>query len=252
MGKWSTTGNLHHLGPGTTLVTGPAANWLIVRDGEAYTLVDCGYPDDRELVDASIAAAGATGLPEAVVVTHAHADHIGTLGRFADAGVPIHCAAAEVPNMTGTSREQIGPRGSLPRALRSWRWAKWCVHAIRTGGLRDVTVAASALTPFDTDVEVLDLPGAMRPVATTGHTSGHTSFLIGDTGVVAAGDAVITGHMTSPVLGAPQMLPAPYHHDPVRAEDTALRLLSGADFGVLAPGHGGPLPVPAGTRLVLH
>ena len=252
MPKWTLDQNLHDLGSGTTLVTGPAANWLIVRDGDAYTLIDCGYPGDRAVLDASLDAAGVTGLPEAIVITHAHGDHIGTLPHFIGAGVPIHLAAAEVPNITGAFREQIGPKESLPRALRSWSWAKWCVHAISVGGLKDHTVSADALTPFTEEVTVLDVPGALRPVATSGHTSGHTSYLIGDSRVLAAGDAVITGHLTAKHSGVPQLLADPFHYDLPTANLTAVRLLADVDFDILAPGHGPKVRVPAGQHLAIH
>ncbi|MGX5359710.1 MBL fold metallo-hydrolase [Kocuria sp. KH4] len=252
MTRWSTADNTHDLGSGTVLVTGPGSNWLILRDGASYTLIDCGYPGDRSLVDASVHAAGATGLPEAVVVTHAHGDHIGTLDRYVAAGVPVHCAAAEVPNLTGTAREQIGPKESLPRAARSPGWAAWCAHALRAGGLKDVTVAESAVVPFGPATAVLDLPGSPRPVATTGHTSGHTAYLIGDTGILAAGDAVVTGHRTTAAHGVPHLLPAPFHHDPAVAGHAARTLLAGTDFDVLAPGHGPQLRVPGGRRPAIH
>ena len=252
MTRWTTAENLYDLGSGTILVTGPAANWLILREGSSCTLIDCGYPGDRTLVDASLRAAGVPGLPDAVVITHAHADHIGTLGRFVAAGVPVHCSAAEVPNMAGTAREQIGPKESLPRAARSWKWLTWSIHAIRVGGLKDVTVDPEALTPFTPDATALDVPGSPRPVATTGHTSGHTSYLIGGTGVLASGDAVITDHMVAEKHGVPQLLADPFHHDLPTASRTAVRLLSDTDFDVLAPGHGPPLRVPAGRRLSIH
>ncbi|MGQ1836845.1 MBL fold metallo-hydrolase [Kocuria turfanensis] len=252
MPRWTTAANTHDLGSGTTLVTGPGSNWLILRDGASYTLIDCGYPGDRSLVDASIHAAGATGLPEAVVVTHAHGDHIGTLDRYIAAGVPVHCAAAEVPNIIGTAREQIGPKESLPRAACSLGWAKWSLHALRAGGLKDVTVEETAVTPFGPATEVLDLPGSPRPVATTGHTSGHTAYLVGHTGILAAGDAVVTGHRTTTADGVPHLLPAPFHHDPTTAENAARTLLSGVDFEVLAPGHGPQVCVPSGRRLAIR
>ncbi|MEX5271107.1 MBL fold metallo-hydrolase [Kocuria sabuli] len=207
MTRWTTAADLHDLGPGTTLVTGPGSNWLVLRDGESCTPIDCGHPNDRDLVDASIEAAGLGGLPGAVLVTHAHGDHIGTLGRYIAAGVPVHISAAEFPDITGTSREQIGPTEPLPRAVLSPGRAKWCLHA-------------------------LDVPGAPRPEATTG----HTSYLIGDTGVLASGDAVVTGRLTSRHVGAPQVLADPFHHDLPEALLTAVRLLSEAEFDVLAPG----------------
>ncbi len=39
---------------------------------------------------------------------------------------------------------------------------------------------------------MLDVPGALRPVLTPGHTHGHTSFHLPDRGIVIAGDALCT------------------------------------------------------------
>ena len=249
--RWTPADNLHDLGAGTTLVTGTGANWAVVRNGDAYTLIDCGYPGDTKMLDDSLEAIGVTGLPDAVVITHAHGDHIGNLPCYLGAGVPVHLAAAEIPNITGAEREQIGPKQSLPRALRSWRWAKWSLHAIRVGGLKDHTVPADGLTPFGAGTKVLDVPGALRPVMSTGHTSGHASYLVGDTGVLLSGDAVVTGHMVSPVKDVPQLLADPYHADVHAAHRTAEILLDSNSFDVLAPGHGDPIRVPEGGRLAL-
>ncbi|MER2137990.1 MAG: MBL fold metallo-hydrolase, partial [Arthrobacter sp.] len=54
-------------------VRGPASNWVILRRGQEFTLVDGGYPGDRDLVLLSIRESGLE--PEAaaaVLVTHAH------------------------------------------------------------------------------------------------------------------------------------------------------------------------------------
>ena len=40
--------------PDVCFVQGPASNWIILRGGERFTLVDGGYPGDRSLVLASI------------------------------------------------------------------------------------------------------------------------------------------------------------------------------------------------------
>ncbi|WIG16450.1 hypothetical protein [Kocuria rosea] len=105
-----------------------------------------------------------------------------------------------------------------------------------------------ALTAFTPDATALDVPGNPRPVATTG----HTSYLIGDTGVLASGDAVITDHMVAEKHGVPQLLADPFHQDLPAASRAAVRLLSDTDFDVLAPGHGPHLRVPAGRRLSIR
>lgn len=66
---------------GVHLVHGSNTNWVILTEGDAVTLVDTGYPGDREKVLESLSAVGSS--PEAVaavLITHAHNDHLGSEG----------------------------------------------------------------------------------------------------------------------------------------------------------------------------
>jgi len=55
-------------------------------------------------------------------------------------------------------------------------------------------------------------------------------------GVVISGDALITGHLTSPVSG-PQLLPRWFDHDRGAAAES-LRIIGELDADILLPGHG--------------
>lgn len=62
----------------TFLVEGPASNWIIVRDGADFTLVDSGYPSDTRILLDSIDHLGLKPARTAVLlITHAHTDHTG-------------------------------------------------------------------------------------------------------------------------------------------------------------------------------
>lgn len=105
------------------------------------------------------------------------------------------------------------------------------MHVLRSGGLnREGIPSVQALT----GEIAAGLPGRPVAIPTPGHTRGHCSYLVD--GVLASGDALITGH---PVLAhtGPQLLPAVFSHsqaDSIRS----LRALALLETEILAPGHG--------------
>ena len=218
---------------GVFWVRGALVNWYLLADGRDLTLVDAGYPGDAADVEASVALSGhRVEDVRAVLVTHAHADHLGAVPRLAARGVPAYTDPVEVPHARRERLEQV----SVPTVLaHSWRprVAAWALRALRRGGTRDVR--APDVLPFPAG-GALDLPGAPVPVPTHGHTSGHTAFLLPRTGVVLTGDALVTGHPTSARRG-PQLLPDFFHHDTERAVAT-LADLARLDADVVLPGHG--------------
>ena len=50
---------VRHVAEGTYLVHGTNTNWVILTEGDAVTLIDTGYPGDREGLLASLAGWGA-------------------------------------------------------------------------------------------------------------------------------------------------------------------------------------------------
>src|SRR6202041_1779183 len=172
------------------LAQGEAVNWTLVTDSSGVLLIDAGYPGDRADVLASLRALGyGPGDVRAILLTHAHIDHLGSAIWFAvEHGTPVYCHAAEVGH---AKREYLEQVSILDLALRIWRptWAVWTAHVVRSGGLiRDGIPTTQPLTP---DIAAA-LPGHPRPVFSPGHTGGHCSYLVD--GVLASGDALITGH----------------------------------------------------------
>jgi glyoxylase-like metal-dependent hydrolase (beta-lactamase superfamily II) len=221
---------------GVFWVRGALVNWYLLADGRDLTLVDAGYPGDADDVEASIARIGhRVEDVRAVLVTHAHVDHLGAVSRLSTVhGTPAYTDPVEVPHARRERLEQVSVPTVLAHAWRP-RVATWALRALRRGGTRDVR--APEVLPFPAG-GALDLPGAPVPVPTHGHTSGHTAFSLPRTGVVLTGDALVTGHPTSARRG-PQLLPDFFSHDPERAR-AALDSLAGLDADVVLPGHGRP------------
>ncbi|MGW0186391.1 MBL fold metallo-hydrolase [Streptomyces sp. NPDC003362] len=226
--------DVRHIADGTYLVHGSNTNWVILTEGDAVTLVDTGYPGDRGLVLDSLAAVGSS--PEAVaavLVTHAHNDHLGSAEYLrATYGTPVYLHEAEVPHARRDFLHQV----SVGQVLREgWRPGvlPWAVHALRSGGTAHVPVATPE--PFPA-AGALDLPGRPVPVHTPGHTLGHCAYHLPGAGVVISGDALVSGHPTSRAEG-PQLLPDMFHHERARAV-ASLDVLAGLAADVLLPGHG--------------
>jgi glyoxylase-like metal-dependent hydrolase (beta-lactamase superfamily II) len=226
------------------LARGAAVNWVLVTDDTGVLMIDAGYPGDRIDVLASLGALGYhAGDVRAVLLTHAHIDHLGSAIWLAKThGTPVYCHADEVGHVKREYLEQVSP---VQVAAQLWRpsWAAWSMHVLRNGGLsREGIPSAQPLTAGI----AAGLPGHPLPIPTPGHTGGHCSYLVD--GVLASGDALVTGHATLPRSG-PQLLPAVFSHN----QDDCVRSLAALallETEILAPGHGdvwrGPIAEAAG------
>jgi glyoxylase-like metal-dependent hydrolase (beta-lactamase superfamily II) len=224
-GITSVTDSLH-------FVQGDLVNWAVATSDDGVTLFDAGLPGDRADVLASLSELGCAAEDvRAIVLTHAHIDHLGSAIWFANAhGTQVFCHPDEVGH---TKREYLEQASPLDIAMNVWRpgWAPWAVRLVRKGGMvQDGIPTARALT---SDVAAT-LPGQPMAIPTPGHTGGHCSFIVD--GVLVSGDALVTGHAVSRRKG-PQLLPSVFYHDDAgcRRSLGALGLL---DADVLAPGHG--------------
>jgi len=219
---------------GVHLVHGSNTNWVVLSDGDAVTLIDTGYPGDRQEVLASLDALGHS--PEAVsavLVTHAHNDHLGSAEYLSSTfGIPVLLHEAELPH----ARREFLHQVSVGQVMRqAWRPGvlPWAVHALKSGGKADVRMTRPEAFSQDGP---LDLPGRPVPVHTPGHTAGHCVYHLPDAGILISGDALVSGHPTSRVRG-PQLLHAMFDTERDSAL-VSLQRIEALAADVLLPGHG--------------
>jgi glyoxylase-like metal-dependent hydrolase (beta-lactamase superfamily II) len=223
-------------GSGISLVVGRYTNWVLIRDGDSVTLVDGAWPKDYAAVVESLSHIGATpDQVDAVVLTHAHPDHIGVAERFrSDHSSVVHAHRAEQGHAVGDYEQHVR---TIDLVLRLWRpsvfafvWA-----SMMRGGLAPTPVSQAAVF----DDEPLDVPGHPVPIPTPGHTDGHCSLHLPDSGVLITGDALVNHNILTNKPGA-RLLPSIFNHNTQQAVESLDRLAS-LHADVVLTGHGDPL-----------
>lgn len=221
------------VGPGVHHARAKHVSWTLVIEGDNVTLVDTGYPGDRERLFRSLELIGRRlSNVDVVVLSHGHPDHLGSAEHLRSAyDVPVLAHEDEVPNASGARIEQVSERTLLRQAWRP-TVLRWSLDILRLGATRVERV--SELRGFGE--ETLEVPGRPVAVHTPGHTSGHCSLHLPNRGVLLAGDAMMTEHAVGRDAG-PQLLPAFFNTDTGLARQSLERLRP-LVADVVVPGHG--------------
>ena len=173
---------MHQAADGVTqFVDQSVVNWFLVETDDGKVAVDAGFPSAFAQVEPHLADL------RAIVITHAHIDHLGFAERVrSETGIPVYVPQADAQLARHPLRYAKSERvpllylRHLPTARLYWRATK--AGAIRGKTLRDLR------TYGDGD----ELPGGLRAVFTPGHTDGHMALHLPDRDVLFAGDAFVT------------------------------------------------------------
>lgn len=201
--------------------------------GNPWVLVDAGLPGfASQIRQRAEELYGANNPPKAIVLTHGHADHTGSLESLLKIwDVPVYAHKLERPYLTGQSPyppQDPGIGGGL-MAYMSW---------IFPAGPINISQHLQNLPDNGTIPELPD----WRFIHTPGHAPGHISLFRHKDRTLIAGDAFVTTNQNSAIAIATQKVelhgpPAYFTYDWKAAEESVkqLAMLNPAAVGT---GHG--------------
>jgi glyoxylase-like metal-dependent hydrolase (beta-lactamase superfamily II) len=210
-------------------------NWYLIEDGGRLTVVDAGVPRSWDSLQTALAQLGRSPDDiEAVVLTHAHFDHVGFAERArSDLRIPVHVHENDAPLTRHPWRydfERIpfAYFATQPQALPI------LAEFVRTRAFFPPPV--KQVVRFADDP--LPVPGSPRVLFTPGHTLGHCALHLPDRDVVIAGDAVVT---LDPYTGrrGPRLVARAATAD-VERNLRSLDAIAATGARVVLPGHGEP------------
>jgi glyoxylase-like metal-dependent hydrolase (beta-lactamase superfamily II) len=176
--------------PGIHRIEDDKTNWYLVQGDDGMTIVDAGVPRSWASLHHALAQLGRNASEiKALVLTHAHFDHVGFAERArTELNIPVYVHEDDVPLTKHPWRyDHERPRSlyfatqvqALPNVAAFVRdrafWPPPVREVIRYG-----------------DGGTLEVPGRPRIIPTPGHTHGHCALHFPDRDAVIAGDALVT------------------------------------------------------------
>ena len=203
------------------------------QEGTGFVMVDAGLKSSAAKIRTLINELfGKTITPKAIIMTHGHFDHRGSLIELAEEWkVPVYCHHQERPYLTGiASYPPPDPSvGGGAMALLSFAYPKGPINAEEY--LKEL--------PEDGRIEELQ---DWKWIHTPGHTPGHISLFREKDGVLIAGDAFVTTMQESllAVISQKKSLSGPpkYFTPDWGAAAISVKTLAALEPNVITTGHG--------------
>jgi glyoxylase-like metal-dependent hydrolase (beta-lactamase superfamily II) len=208
-------------------ISSPDKSWVLVDAGLYFSAGKI-----RRWVEQHF---GPDARPSAILLTHGHFDHVGSLKELAAAwDVPVYAHPLEMPYLTGRSKYPP-PDPTVDRGTFS------LLSPLYPRGPIDIS---DRVRELPADGSVPGLP-EWRWIHTPGHTAGHVSFFREDDNVLIAGDAFVTTQQESfrAVLAQRREFHGPpaYFTSDWDAAEQSVERLAGLQPSVVACGHGLPV-----------
>lgn len=225
-----------NVAPGVHRLAHAYVNCYLIEEGDEITIVDAALPATWPLLQQALWAIDAKPAQvRALVLTHAHFDHLGFARRARrEWEIPVWSH----PYEAYIARHPYQYAHENPRALYPIRHPKGApilgamarAGAFAVRGIDDLAFYAGG--------DTIDVPGHPQVVFTPGHTFGHSALHLPDRDAVLAGDALVT---LDPYTGAtgPQIVSGAATADSIQAL-ASLEALAQTEARIVLPGHGEP------------
>lgn len=208
-------------------------NMYLISTDTGWVLIDAGLKTSySKIKKLSAVLFGPDAKPEAIILTHAHFDHVGSLRRLAvEWNVPVLAHTLEIPYLTSLSKyPPPDPTiGGGMMVYMSWAYPRGSVNV------------GNRVVPLAQDGSISAMPG-WRWIHTPGHTPGHVSLYREEDGCLIAGDAFATTDQRKASAVATQRRemhgPPPYFTTDWKASAASVKELSMLKPNILATGHG--------------
>ncbi|MBG6237361.1 glyoxylase-like metal-dependent hydrolase (beta-lactamase superfamily II) [Mycetocola sp. CAN_C7] len=222
--------------PGIHRLEHAYVNCYLIEDAGSITIIDAAFPSTWSHVLTALGEIGRSLVDvKALVLTHAHFDHVGFAARaVAETHAPVWVhpedrRLAAHPYRYRRERTPFLYPFAYPRAVNVLA-AMTAAGALTVKGVSDVRELPSS--------GVLDVPGHPTVVYTPGHTNGHCALHFADRDTLITGDALVTLDPYKGARGA-QIIAGAATADSARALES-LTALAETGAMIVLPGHGEP------------
>jgi glyoxylase-like metal-dependent hydrolase (beta-lactamase superfamily II) len=224
-----------NVAPGVHRIADAFTNWYLVEEDSRLTIVDAGVPSSWDSLQEALGRIGrGRDDIEAVVLTHAHFDHVGFAERArTELNVPVYVHENDVPVTKHPwrydhERHRAYYFATQPKALPIV--ATFLRHrAFWPAPIQEVTRYENGVLP---------VPGMPRVVFSPGHTLGHCALHLPDRDALIAGDAIVTLDPYTARTG-PRLVARAATVDSER-NLASLEALADTGAGTVLMGHGEP------------